>query len=44
MLARAYRVDKGLDAARKRARDTMAPLNNRTQLSTYPVGIRNSHS
>ena len=34
----------GLDAARKRARDTMAPLNNRTQLSTYPVGIRNSHS
>ena len=39
-----YRVDKGLNAARKRARDTMAPLNNRTQLSTYPVGIRNSHS
>ena len=30
-----YRVDKGLNAARKRARDTMAPLNNRTQLSTY---------
>ena len=39
-----YRVDKGLNAARKRARDTMAPLNNKTQLSTYPVGIRNSLS
>ena len=39
-----YRVDEGLNAARKRASDTMAPLNNRTQLSTYPVGIRNSHS
>ena len=31
-----YRVDKGLNAARKRARDTMAPLNNKTKLSTYP--------
>ena len=34
-----YRVDKGLNAARKRARDTMALLNNKTQKSTYPVGI-----
>ena len=39
-----YRVDEGPNAARKRARDTMALLNNKTQLSTYPVGIRNSHS
>ena len=34
-----YRVDKGLNAARKRARDPMAPLNNKTQQSTYPCGI-----
>ena len=39
-----YRVDEGPNAARKRARDTMALLNNKTQKSTYPVGIRNSHS
>ena len=32
-----YRVDKGPNAARKRARDTIvAPLNN-TNLSTYPL-------
>ena len=34
-----YRVDEGPNAARKRARDTMALLNNKTQKSTYPVGI-----
>jgi hypothetical protein len=33
----AYRVDAGPNAARNRARDTMAPLNNRTQTSTYPL-------
>jgi hypothetical protein len=32
-----YRVDAGPNAARKRARDTMAPLNNQTQTSTYPL-------
>ena len=32
-------VDEGPNAARKRARDTMALLNNKTQKSTYPVGI-----
>jgi len=32
-----YRVDEGPNAARKRARDTMAPLNNKTQTSTYPL-------
>ena len=39
-----YRVDEGPNAVRKRARVTMAPLNNRTIQSTYPVGNRNSHS
>ena len=32
-----YRVDAGPNAARKRARDIMAPLNNKTQTSTYPL-------
>jgi hypothetical protein len=32
-----YRVDEGPNAARKRARGTMAPLNNKTQTSTYPL-------
>jgi hypothetical protein len=32
-----YRVDAGPNTARKRARDTMAPLNNKTQASTYPL-------
>ena len=32
-----YRVDAGPNTARKRARDTMAPLNNKTQTSTYPL-------
>ena len=30
-----YRVDKGPNAARKRARDTIAPLNNSTYLRTH---------
>jgi hypothetical protein len=32
-----YRVDAGPNAARKRAIDTMAPLNNQKQTSTYPL-------
>jgi hypothetical protein len=35
--AKPYRVDAGPNAARKRARDTMAPLNHKTQMSTYPL-------
>jgi hypothetical protein len=32
-----YLVDAGPNEARKRMRDTMAPLNNKTQVSTYPL-------
>jgi hypothetical protein len=32
-----YRVDEGPNAARKRARDTMAPLNNKNNTPTYPL-------
>jgi hypothetical protein len=30
-------VDAGPNEARKRMRDTMAPLNHKTQISTYPL-------
>ena len=32
-----YLVDAGPNEARKRMRDTMAPLNHKTQASTYPL-------
>jgi len=32
-----YLVNAGSNEARKRMRDTMAPLNNKTQASTYPL-------
>jgi hypothetical protein len=32
-----YLVDAGPNEARKRMRDTMAPLNHKTQISTYPL-------